>query len=203
MFGRPNTHKNDESQSIDNIHKHIASNMDFSFFSDTEIQVIFEQVLDNLLLPPMVKDKMMTSSTRDKKIQTILMHKEALNENKSNDAYEQLKSILKLVKTAKVADISSVIKIRVFLSTANKGGVDTFLMANGIEILQKHIDNRLDKTLLNELDAALLFELLSCYKSILNQESVTEQIVCIPGVVEQMVRSLRFEWKPVVLLVCT
>lgn len=200
MFGRPNVATETRPATADDILRHITAEMDFSFFSDTEIQAMFEKVLDNLLLPPPVKYKMMSTQTRDKKIQTILMHKEALNENKSNDAYEQLKSVLKVVKNAKVPDISSVIKIRVFLSTANKGGVDTFMQANGIETLQKHIDNRLDKTILNELDAALLFELLSCYKSVLNQESVTEQVVCIPGVVEQIVRGLRFEWKPVALL---
>jgi hypothetical protein len=176
--------------------------IDFSSLNDTEIQALYVQVLDSLLIPPYVKEQMIATQTKEKKIQTIIMHKDTLKDQKTqSQTSEQQRSLLSIIKSAKVPDINIIIKIRVLLSTANKEFFMTFLDAGGLQVLYKCIDDRLNKQPMTELDAALLFELLTCYKSILNNPTGMESVAKSSGLVEQIVRSLRFEWKSIALLV--
>ncbi len=137
--------------------------------SDEEILGLYNQVLDSLLIPPYVKEQMIATQTKEKKIQTIQMHKDTLKDSKVLTQFgDQQRTFLTIIKSSKNPDINVIIKLRVFLSTANREILVAFIEANGILVLMKSIDNRLSKLPMTELDAALLFEMLSCYKCVLN-----------------------------------
>ena len=57
------------------------------------------------------------------------------------------------------------------LSTCNKAFLTGFLEENGIYILMKCIDERIVKLPMTDLDASILYEILCCCKSIMNNDT--------------------------------
>jgi hypothetical protein len=168
---------------------------------DEEIAEKYGFVLDSLLFPPHVKDQLMATQSKEKKLMIIGMHKNLLHNKKGIVWGEQHIATLNLIRNTKKPDIQDLIRLRTALATGNKDFLTGFLAADGIYVLMKCIDERIAKLPMTDLDASILFEVINCCKCTMNNDTGMEALLITPGAIEHMAKSLFFEWKPLALTV--
>ena len=103
---------------------------------DDEIDEQYGFVLNSLLFPPHVKEQLMETQTKEKKLMIIDMHKHLLANKKANLWGEQQNSLLNLIRNSKRPDIQVLVTLRSSLASANKDFLTGFLEADGIYILK-------------------------------------------------------------------
>lgn len=181
-----------------------ATSADDSKLSDEEIDVLYSDVLDSLLFPPHVKEQLLATQTRDKKSQTIHLQKSLLHDmNLSKTALwgVEQQELLETIKNSKTPEIQLFIQLRSSLSTANRDFMRHFFESGGLIVLMKCVDERASKPNKNDHDAAMLYEIMCCFKMIMNNAAGLENFITQEGSIECTARALLFDWKPLALQV--
>lgn len=166
---------------------------------DDEIAEKYNLILDSLLFPPHVKEHLINTQSKEKKLQIIDMHKKTLEEKKGLSWGDQQNSLLNLINNSRIPNIQDLISLRSSLAMGNKEFLTGFLEADGIYVLMKCIDDRIARLPMTDLDASILFEIINCCKCIMNNDTGMEALLVTPGAIEHIAKSLFFEWKPIAL----
>ncbi len=167
--------------------------------TDDKICEMYEAILDHLLTAPQLKQQLVESQNMEKKRKFVTMHKQLFSSG-WGDAETLLLSV---IQKSKVPDINSLATLKISLKAANKEFMSSFLEAGGVSILLKAIENRLHKNPITELDIAILFEILSCLKAVMNNSTGMDGILSVSGAIDTIARSLNFDYKIYALLVST
>jgi hypothetical protein len=170
-------------------------------YSVDEIEATYAQILENLLFPPHVRDQLIATQTIEKKLQMIQMHKDTLKDKSISEFGEKQINLMNNIRAARTPDIEKVISLRSMLSTSNREFLQAFIDAKGIVLLIKLVNDRLCKIPMTELDAAILYESLLCFKMIMNNGLGMNAVVNTPRAIEHVCKSLKFEWKAISLVV--
>lgn len=165
---------------------------------DAKIEEMYIAVLDHQLIPPNVKESLIKSQSIDKKWQTVQMHKQLFAASGWGDKENK---ILSNIQKSKNLDIHDLVALRAGLSSESKQYMNSFLDNDGVSILLKCAEQRLHKKPATELDIAILYEIFSCFKSIMNNSTGMDGFLSVEGSVEMIARSLRFDFKTFTLLV--
>lgn len=171
---------------------------------DEELSKLYAAVLDHLLFPPQVKESLIATQTREKKWQTCLLHRSVLDDVETSKTMiwsDRDRKLLSTIKKSRCPDIKSLIMLKTVLTTANQPFMVSFLDAGGIFVLVKCVEDRLNRNPMTDLDAALLFEIMSCFKTTMNNATGMEGIIEHPKAIERIVSCLNFTWKPLALQV--
>jgi len=165
---------------------------------------MYSQVLDHLLTPPQVKEGLMNSQSVEKKWQTVKMYKNLFENSDGTSATgwgDRENVLLTNIQRAKVPDLASLSRLKIVLSSANRELMTAFLDAGGISVLMKAIEGRLNSRPQTEVDIAILYEILSCCKAIMNNDVGMEGLAATPGAIDIIARCGKFEYKLFALLV--
>lgn len=165
--------------------------------SEDGINARYEAILDKMLTTPQMKEQLM-KQTLDKKKQFIKLNKAHLDVGVWGDAEDLM--LTQLAK-AKLPDLNSLNTLKQSLKSANKEYMNSFLEAGGISVLLTAMENRIKKQPITELDVAILYEILSCCKAVMNNAVGMDGFLSVEGSVNIIARSLNFEFKPYSLLV--
>lgn len=160
----------------------------------------FESLLHHLAIPEKQQEQM-RKQPRDKKLKMIETYKDIGLKNMEKKWGEKESDILRTLLRQKVPDQQLLIQLRSILSTANRLMLTSFIQASGVSVLAKCINGRLSKQSLNDLDKMILFEVISCFKCILNNDIGMNGVLLYPGALDAIVRCLIFEFRPIVSLV--
>ncbi len=179
--------------------------------ADNEAELInqkYSAVLDHLLTPLSVKEQLIKTQSLEKKKQTVEMHKQLFEKhNIQNDSPtpglasaakgwgEKENVLLSSIQKSKNPDLQSLAKLKIILSSANREFMTSFLESGGVSALLKMVDARLMKRPFTELDIATLYEILSCFKAVMNNPIGMDGIANTPGSVDILTRCLRFDYK--------
>jgi hypothetical protein len=129
----------------------------------------FESLLYNLAIPE--KNKVtMRRQPKEKKLKLIETYKDIGLRNIGKKWGEKENDLLKQIMVQKVPDQQLLIQLRSILSTANRLMLTAFVEASGVSVLVKCVNSRLLKNSLNELDKAILYELILSFKCIMNND---------------------------------
>ena len=165
---------------------------------DEEVAEMYIRVLDHLLTPPHVKDQLVASQSVEKKWQTVKMHQQVFEGEvvgKSHSWGSKDTVLLKAIEKSKTPDIQSLSRLKISLSAANRDYMDGFLQEGGVGILIKAMETRINKTPVTELDVAILYEIMTCCKAIMNNAVGMEGFMTVPGAIETVSRCLRFDFR--------
>jgi hypothetical protein len=175
--------------------------------SSKEVEEDFNAVLDHLLTPPHIKAQLIESQSLERKLKTIQMYQQSFENwkikisQKSSGWGERENALLSSIGKSKTPDMQSISKLKVTLTSANKQYLESFLDSGGVAVLLKAIDNRICKDPPTELDIAILYELFSCCKAIMNNSIGMDGFISVDGAIDTLSRCLRFEFKQFTLLV--
>lgn len=161
-------------------------------------------VLEAQLVPPSVREKLASKLTTSNKWDQIVAYQSMIGnaEMSQNAAFGDTdRELLNKLKSRQRPDITEVLKLKSRISTCNKFWMDAFIGAGGINIITYAMETRLGKVPLGELDAAILFELISCVKAIINSGTTMKRFLNTNGALRTVTYSMLFEWKPLVLQV--
>lgn len=136
---------------------------------DDRINAMYSALLDHLLIPSAKKEELMLSMTLEKKQQMLKMH-EQLFEPGAKTWGDKDTMLLTNILKSKRPDLQSISRLRVVLASANREFMTSFLDFGGVALLLKTIESRINKRPLSELDVAVLFEILSCCKAVMNNQ---------------------------------
>lgn len=160
-------------------------------------------VLDHLLTTPQVKEGLLASQSTEKKWQTVKMYKNLFEGNNSNPSGwgDRENMLMNNISRAKKPDLASLSRLKIILSSANRELMTAFLDVGGISVLLRAIESRLNSRPQTEVDIAILYEILSCCKAIMNNDIGMEGFAATHGAIDIVARCLRFEYKVYALLV--
>jgi hypothetical protein len=161
-------------------------------------------VLEAQLVPPGVRGNLASKLVTSQKWDQIVAYQSMIGnaEMSQNAAFGDTdKTLLNNLKSRQRPDITEVLKLKSRISTCNKFWMDSFIGAGGINIITYAMETRLSKVPLGELDAAILFELISCVKAIINSGTTMKRFLSTNGALRTLTYSMLFEWKPLVLQV--
>ena len=173
---------------------------------EATVQKMYEAVLDHLLTPPQVKEKLMASQTTEQKWKTVKMHDikfDSSNVDSTGGWGSRENILLASIEKAKTPDIQSLSRLRVSLSSANKEFMDAFLGAGGVSVLLKAMETRINKRPVSELDVALLYEIMTCCKAIMNNAVGMDGFMAVNGAIDMVARCLRFDYRLFAIQVCS
>jgi hypothetical protein len=185
------------------------------------IERLYLEVLEHTLVPPTIRERLIESQSAERKWQFVQIHQQntmsgggsggsgsasigssqnAAN-NKGNQWNERGNALLTKINTSKSPDIQSLLTLKVLLSSANKETMTSFLKADGVSILVKAVLTRTNHKSMDEVEAALLYEILLCCKLVLNNMMGMKGFLAVNGSIDAIALSLRFEYKHLALLV--
>lgn len=171
------------------------------------INQMYSAVLDHLLTPPQVKEGLMSSQSKEKKWQTVKMYRKLFEEQHSGASTtswgDRENALLTSIARTKMPDVAHLSRLKIVLSSANRELMTSFLDAGGISVLLRAIEGRLNCRPQREVDIAILYEILSCCKVIMNNDLGMEAFAATPGAIDIVARCLKFEYKLFALLVRT
>lgn len=173
-------------------------NMSSPMPDEAKVRVMYEAVLDHLLTPPQIKEQLMASQSTEKKWQTVQMHNNIFDGSNSSSAggwgnRENL--LLHSIEKSKTPDIQSLNRLKISLQSANKEFMDGFLGAGGVSALLKAMETRLNRRPTTELDIAMLYEIMTCCKAIMNNAVGMDGFMAVKGAIDMIARCLRFEYR--------
>jgi chaperonin cofactor prefoldin len=163
------------------------------------VNQLYVAVLDHLLTPPHVKEQLMESQSLEKKFQMINMHNHLFESMNSWGDKENM--LLTSIQKMKLPDIPTLSRLKTILATGNFEMMTSFLENGGVSILLKAIENRINKKPITELDIAILFEILSCFKAIMKNSLGMDGVAQVAGSIDILAKCLRFEYKQFALQV--
>ena len=179
---------------------------DFSVIpSDDIVQELYASVLEAQLVPTNVRVALDKSQSIDKKWATIKAYKEMLGNEQmaeSSTYGSKDKDLLRILKSStKRPDINTLLALKTRMTTANKVWMEGFIADQGISTLLSAMESRLHQYPLGELDAAILYELIACAKTILNNSWTMDIFLSTKHAVRVITQSLLFEYKPLAIQV--
>jgi Diaphanous GTPase-binding Domain len=163
--------------------------------SDEELESLYASVLDHLLFPVAVKTELIKSQSKEKKRQMVLMHRSAIEKDKLTAWGEKENLILSNLMKTRMPDLKQLNHIKTVLTTANKAVLSSFIDSSGIIVFVKCINDRVARINITELDAVVLYELVSCLKVTMNNEIGMLAVLETPDALGALARCLIFEWK--------
>lgn len=162
---------------------------------DDELEDLYASVLDHLLFPAAVKAELIKSQSKEKKKQMVIMHRSAIEKDKLVSWGEKENSILTILMKSRMPDLKQLSYIKTVLTTANKAVLSSFIEASGVTVFVKCINERVARANVTELDAVVLYELVSCLKVTMNNETGMLAVLETPDAINALARCLIFEWK--------
>lgn len=163
---------------------------------DAEVERMYASVLDHLLTPANVKQQLIDTQPLDKKWQTVKMHKEVFADKnllRSVVWGDKENALLSSIQRSEIPDMESLTKLKATLTSANIESMTAFLQSGGIRVLVKTIENRLIRKPLKEIDYAIMYEVMSCCKAVMNNSTGMDGFLSEDGAVEVIARSLQFQ----------
>ncbi len=133
------------------------------------VNVMYDALLDHLLIPNSKKEELISTQSIEKKKQMLKMHSQLFEPGASSWGDKDNMLLTNILKS-KIPDLSSLSRLRVVLASANREFMTSFLDNGGVSALLKTIESRIDKSPLSELDVAVLYEILSCCKAVMNNQ---------------------------------
>jgi hypothetical protein len=179
---------------------------DFSVMPDAEkVNELYASLLEAQLVPSNVRTGLEKSQTTEKKWATVLAYREMMgNKHMAQTSVygQQDRDLVKVLKNNRQRpDINLVLALKTRLSTANKAWMEGFIADQGIPTLLFAMEDRLNQYPLGELDAAILYELISCTKPIMNNGWTMDVFLSTKRAIRILTQSLIFEYKPLAIQV--
>lgn len=162
--------------------------------SDENIEKMYVKVLEQLLTPPHVKEQLINTQSIDQKWKLVQVHKDIFKDTKQNDQWSPKETAL-LNSIEKNPDVKNVAGLKVILTSANLEVMQAFLKNRGISILMKAIEEKVTKKVLSEIDVAILFEIMLCFKLIMNNHVGMEGFLAVNGCIDTIAKCLTFKYK--------
>ena len=159
-----------------------------------KVEQMYEAVLDHLLTKPDIKEKMKASMNTEKKWQFVKMNDIFDNSGSSGWGSKQ-NVLLASIEKAKTPDIENLKRLKTILQFANKEFMEGFLAAGGVSVRLKAIDNRLSRRPVTELDVAVLYEIMTCCRAVMNNAVGMDGFMSVKGAVDILARCLRFDYR--------
>ncbi|RYH10496.1 hypothetical protein EON65_39380 [archaeon] len=183
-----------------------SKNGDFAIPDETpeKVNEMYSAVLDHLLTPPQVKEGLMNSQSLEKKWQTVRMHQQLFEGGSNNNANvwgDRENVLLHNISKAKLPDLQSISRLKIILTSANRELMTSFLDSGGISVLLRAIEQRLISKPQTEVDIAIMYELLSCCKAIMNNDLGMDGFSTSAGAIDIVARCLKFDYKHFAILV--
>lgn len=175
-------------------------NSDIDTEDEGRINTMYSAVLDHLLIPAAKKEQLMSSQTIEKKKQMLQMHAKLFEPGTSAWADKDSMLLSNILKS-KVPDLQSLSRLRVTLASANREFMTSFLDNGGVAVLLKTIDAHVNKKPMSEVDVAVLYEILTCCKAVMNNDVGMEGFAAVDGSLATLARCLFFDFKTLALLV--
>jgi hypothetical protein len=73
--------------------------------------------------------------------------------------------------------------------------MEGFLAAGGVSVLLKAIETRLSRRPVSELDVAIMYEIMTCCRAIMNNAVGMDGFMSVKGAVDVLARCLRFDYR--------
>lgn len=162
--------------------------------SDENIEKMYVKVLEQLLTPPHVKEQLINTQTIDQKWKLVQVHKDIFKDTKQNDQWSSKETAM-LASIEKSPDVKTVANLKVILTSANLEVMQAFLKNRGVAILMKAIEDKISKKFLSEIDVAILFEIMLCFKLIMNNQVGMEGFLAVNGCIDTIAKCLTFKYK--------
>ena len=164
---------------------------------EEKVNQMYEAVLDHLLTPPQIKEKLMSTQTLPQKWKTVQMHDDVFagSNGGAGSWGSQENILLASIDKAKTPDIQNLTRLKLSLQSANKEYMDGFLAAGGVSVLMKAMEMRINKRPVSELDVALLYEIMTCCKAIMNNAVGMDGFMAVKGSIDMVARCLRFDYR--------
>jgi hypothetical protein len=189
--------------------------MDLSSYQITDVNKIPEQslveefydsVLEAQLVPANVRTTLNNTTTIEKKWATIVAYKSMIDHEKGSEVSSSYgtkdKQLLKSLKNVrKRPDIPALLGIKSRLNTGNKSWMEGFIADKGIAVLLTAMESRLSQVPMGELDAAVLYELISCLNPIMNNGLTMKIFLSTKRALRIITQCLIFQWKALALSV--
>ncbi len=189
------------------------------------VEKLYLAVLEDTLVPPATIERLMESQSIERKWQFVQINGGGIGKGGAGSSSsgsggqtgavsqqsaskviawgEKEKTLLNKIGTSKSPDIQSLLSLKVLLSSANKETMSAFLKSDGVAILVKAILTRTNHKCMDEVEAALLYEILLCSKLVMNNVMGMKGFLSVSGSIDAIALSLRFEYKHLALLVRT
>lgn len=172
------------------------------------VEKMYLAVLEDTLVPPAIRERLIETQSLERKWQFVQIHQSGGSGTSSGHTSktvvqwgEKEKALLLKIGTSKSPDIQSLLSLKVLLSSANKETMSSFLKCDGVAILVKAILTRTNHKSMDEVEAAILYEILLCCKLVLNNMMGMKGFLAVTGSIDAIALSLRFEFKHLALLV--
>jgi hypothetical protein len=170
------------------------------------VEDLYDSVLEAQLIPANVRLALM-STPLEKKWVTIVAYKSMIDNVKGTagdtSSYgNKDKLLLKTLRNIhKRPDINALLGIKSRLNTGNKSWMEGFIADNGISVLLSAMERRLNQVPLCELDAAVLYELISCLNPIMNNGLTMKIFLSTRRAIRLITQCLIFQWKSLAVAV--
>jgi hypothetical protein len=170
------------------------------FASDIERE--YDRLLEETLVPPAVRARLLETQTVDKKIAFLSIHRESRARCLQSSVWgERDRALLAGIFSSGGRHVTALVSLKVLLSSANKTVLASFLQDRGLEALLHCLLCRTQLRQLNESESATLYEALLCCKLVMNNGLGMQAFLEVTGSIDAIALSLRFEHKHLALLV--
>ena len=166
---------------------------------DSQICTMHEKVLDFLLTPPNVKQRLVDTQSVQQKWKIVKAHKQLFE--KAITWGDKERSLLRSIAASKGPDLQLFSSLKIMLSSANREFMSAFLQEGGVATLMKAILYRVPKRSLTELDVAVLYEIMLCCKLVMNNKMGMNGFLAVSGSLDAVALTLKFEFKYLALQV--
>lgn len=171
---------------------------------DNIVELLYESVLEAQLVPSNVRTAL-SKTPIDKKWTTIVAYKAMVESEKGGDRSSygpKDKQLLKSLRNVrKRPDITALLGIKSRLNTGNKSWMEGFIADKGISVLLSAMESRLGQVPMGELDAAVLYELISCLNPIMNNGLTMKIFLSTKRALRIITQCLIFQWKTLAIAV--
>jgi hypothetical protein len=165
--------------------------------SKDQIEQLYSEILDEALTSPDIKQRLIDTVSIDQKEKYVSIHKSSKKTRRKSDMWDDKDdSFVETLKKQKFPDIEILLDLRIRLSTAKKEYIQKFLAKNGVYILIDVISNRLNRRLIDEFDAAIIYEVLLSFKIIMNSAIGMKYVIEHPLTIQTFIKCLHFDFKP-------
>lgn len=166
---------------------------------DDSICTLYETVLDQLLTPPAVKQRLVQTQSVQQKWKFVKVHYEQFE--KGVMWGNKQKELMAEIDASRAPDLNLFSSLRVMLASANREFMTAFLDSGGVSCLMKAILQRVPKRAQSELNIAALYEIMLCCKLVMNNAIGMNGFMKVVGSLDAVALCLKFEFKYLALQV--
>jgi len=167
------------------------------------IDSLFSSVLELLLYPPSLKEQMIATESVERKWEMIKVHKQIFEKDSEIklSREDNISKILQSFKRGRFPDIKKILSLKSILCVDPTVKIKEFLQNDGLHILFSFLNNDLIRAFTSELDAAVIYEVLSSIKIVMNSKVGMDSVLEINDSFDSIAYCLKFEWKALSTLV--